>query len=405
MANRKTSEYLKKTIIHLVLFQLFWFVSSCTNKPQSENYALITLDADSLIENTPDSPIKYSEIFSDFHIIPLETKEECLFSEIQEIKIIDSLIFIFDSFQSKSLYIFSIKGNFQSKVSKFGRGPGEYVFPSSFDIDCHNKRVLIYDQANKRINEYDFYGNHQRSVSIDNRFMTFALKNDHIVTYIPFPENPNQNDDDLIKVFDRNGNFIDSHLDYQTLLPGPKQFELRNGGNFFKTNNDIKFFANYLNTVYSLNGEKLISFLSLDSKKYTLTDYDLDNLNVDDPSKKLLNLTNTRKIMGISNYSENDHIAFFKFNLGMLPYSVFYNFKNHSIKCSWMYRDDLTFTNTNLCAIYQEYFIAYIRPTEIAKLKESVLNGKISLAKDEKEKIHDLTENSNPVLVLFNLKY
>ena len=63
-------------------------------------------EAYKLISNE-NKPIYFSELFSDFHIIPLETKEECLINQIDNIKLINDTICILDRYPTKSIFLFS----------------------------------------------------------------------------------------------------------------------------------------------------------------------------------------------------------------------------------------------------------------------------------------------------------
>ncbi|MGB5988864.1 MAG: 6-bladed beta-propeller [Marinifilaceae bacterium] len=86
--------------------------------------------------------LKLSDICDSLIYIPLETKKECLLGEnMHEIDIDGDNIFIHEGLK---LFYFNINGKFQSQIGKTGRGAGEYVCNGY----CLNKRdKKIYAEA------------------------------------------------------------------------------------------------------------------------------------------------------------------------------------------------------------------------------------------------------------------
>ena len=83
-----------------------------------------------------------AEMFEpDFEIIPLETTEESLIGEIEKVKLQDSCFFVEDNTQ-KAILIFDWKGKYLNKISRLGRGPGEYT--NILDFDVYDGFVYIF---------------------------------------------------------------------------------------------------------------------------------------------------------------------------------------------------------------------------------------------------------------------
>ena len=390
--------------IHLnvfLLLSLILFILSCQDKSSNKQEEYITIDIDTIIQ---DNPIYFSDIFSNFHIIPLESKEECQFNDISDIKIIDSIIYVYDRQGTKSVYLFSINGTFLSKVYKIGRGPGEYINPTDFDVNINSGTILIYDWASKKMNEYDNQGNCLKTISLPNRFISFTLDKDRVITYIPYPENPENPDANLLKIFDRKGNLTSSHLNYKSVLKGPKILEFRFSGYFFKAKNDIKFFPNYNYTVYSIKNDSFKPFLVLNSKEYELTQNDLDNLDLMRPSDRINSINKTNKFLRIHQYSENSEIAHFIIDIGMRQYHTFYNFKTKKVRCSIRFNDDLTYIFPNLCRIKENQFISFVHPMRIAKFLELIKSDQIKLSDEQKKRFENVTNFSNPIIIIYDLK-
>lgn len=394
---RRTSFKLSSWILFLIL------LISCKNKPSNEVTDQIILSIDSLINQ---NPIKYSDIFSDFHIIPLETKDDCIFSYISNIKIVDSVIYLLDSYGTKSVYLFSLNGDFLSKICKIGRGPEEYLNPTNFDVNREKGTILILDWDSKKVIEYDKNGEYLSSMSFKNRFISFVLYNDKLITYMPFPENPEIIDENLIKIYDKNGTLTSSYLNYQSILKGPDIIEYGLSDYFFNSIEDIKFIPNYSNTVYSIKEKTFLPFLTLTSNNYNLTQKDLDGTNlIENFHDRFEAIKNTTKMFKAYQYSDNDRIAFFKFNIGMTPYYTFYDFKTHLDRCSRRLIDDLTLIYPTLCSVTGDQFVSYIYSDMIEKFNEVVKDNKIQFSFENNEKVKSLSEFSNPIIILFDLKY
>ncbi len=83
-----------------------------------------------------------AEMFEpDFEIIPLETTEESLIGEIGKVILHDSCFFVEDKTQ-KVILIFDWKGKYINKISRLGRGPGEYV--NILDFDVYDGFVYVF---------------------------------------------------------------------------------------------------------------------------------------------------------------------------------------------------------------------------------------------------------------------
>jgi len=94
----------------------------------------------------------------EYNVTPvfLETKKECLISEIVRIIINDSAIYIKDR-SSNNVFVFNKDGSFRYKINLIGRGPEEISFLSDLDVyeDClyllgsMDKKILCYNSNGK----------------------------------------------------------------------------------------------------------------------------------------------------------------------------------------------------------------------------------------------------------------
>jgi hypothetical protein len=359
---------------------------------------VINLQIDNLIS---DEQILYSELFTDFQVIPLETKDDCIFSHIDNFKFINDTIYIFDRFTTKSIYLFSKEGKFLNKICKIGRGPGEYITPSDFDIDTFDNCVAILDHTSRNLIFYDFQGNHLKSISLNEKFQSFVINKNDIYFFRPYPPHSvNKYNDQLIFRVDRNGDILSKQIKYSEIKKGPRVVQFFNGGNFFIGENDIKFFMPFCDTIFSINGDTLKPFISLNTKKFKVTNEDLVDI------KKKLNpmLLRMDKLSHIREYSENQHIAFFKFFINVREYKTFYYFKSKKAICTCRIVDDLTFVDPWLFRLENNIMLAAINPIQIPKFKDAISSGKVRLPEEMKAELLTISDYNNPIIVLFHVR-
>lgn len=91
-------------------------------------------------------------LFESYSITPLETTDDCLISEISKIKLYNDKYYILDG--KKAILVFDKNGMFLGKVSHVGRGHGEYIEISSFDVNTRNGNVSVYDVSSSKMLVY-----------------------------------------------------------------------------------------------------------------------------------------------------------------------------------------------------------------------------------------------------------
>ena len=99
--------------------------------------------------------LKMSEVFSEIHYIPLETKPECLIGYMN-IPVFGKDILINSNDGSESIFRFSDKGKFLNKIGTKGRGPGEYI--DRKDVVLIGDKVFVVSNFSKSIYSYSLDG-------------------------------------------------------------------------------------------------------------------------------------------------------------------------------------------------------------------------------------------------------
>lgn len=110
-----------------------------------------------------DTFLDLSDILNDsVEIIPLETKDECLISEIDRLEFYKDRIFVADR-KSAKILIFTSAGKYLKSVGKQGVGPGEYSFMGGFTFKGDS--IVVQDRFRGKYIVYDLYSNSYREIS------------------------------------------------------------------------------------------------------------------------------------------------------------------------------------------------------------------------------------------------
>lgn len=122
--------------------------------------------------------INYSTLFDSYNYIPLETTNDCLISEIEDVQFADHLIFIQNAIGDyEEILVFNDNGRFLNKVGKRGNGPNEYLSIASFCVNTYDKTILLLDPLNNRAHTLKYNGEYinSKSVTIDFSF-TYKIR-------------------------------------------------------------------------------------------------------------------------------------------------------------------------------------------------------------------------------------
>lgn len=105
----------------------------------------------------------YSDYLDSVTYFVLETNKESVMGGISGCHLVKDTMYISDY---QSIYIYDIKGNYVRKISKRGRGRGEYLQLSFFDVNKRNGEIYIYDSGKNQIMIYSPKGDFLRSFPV-----------------------------------------------------------------------------------------------------------------------------------------------------------------------------------------------------------------------------------------------
>lgn len=401
---------MKNKLFFYPLFVLLCYtvLMSCDN---SQNYEGTTPNID-LIDVNPDeltveNSIRYSSFFSGINLIPLETKKECLIGRIDELKIVNDTIYVLDSRIAKSLFLFNIDGQFIRKIGNTGKGPGEYVSPMSFTVDMDNRQIQLLDM--KKILFFTLDGEFIREIGLKNKNMALKINYLNDLTYISYNVVQEDESDCMLVAVDKSGKQVKQWIPKHLYSKG---FDLPVGSvnQFVSSDSGLRFMRTLMDTIFTISDDHTVSPYIHISSENMVNKNDIKEFNsyLSSP-EDMAKITESKKFLGAANYAENMNLIMFNFQDNGFTRTVFYTKKDKKI---WFTEkrviDDLTNVPTyrGFYSTYKDYFVYAMDQSfrQLNQLIDNAKNGMTELSEEDQVKIGNLTDNSNPVVVLYKCR-
>ncbi len=209
----------KIILIYLLIMASYPNIIAAQEEEKSDDFVIINNYEEGLWANDESKKLKIEEIFS---IGILEGNDNYIFSSITDVAIYkDSVIFICD-YGDKCIKVYDKTGNFIRRIGRKGRGPGEFLYNLSIEIDQSEKLYVLDTMTNHRISIFDLNGNYIDSFILQTfNARDIKINNDNIITIsvaAPHKENYNY----IIHHYNKNGKLIKS---YGTIV---NQFNIKN---------------------------------------------------------------------------------------------------------------------------------------------------------------------------------
>jgi hypothetical protein len=178
---------MRNHVCHSLLSVLIILSVSCSNKHYEPGANEIYVDFENgspTVINSEDDLFNYSNYLDSVLYIPLETSENCLIGNVNDLHLANDMLFVEADF--KSVFVFDLNGKLLSKVSKIGRGHGEYGKLAWFDVNPTNNEISIYDVTSHRILVYSVDGDFIRQFTLEHIPRDFCvLPNGNYLFYTP----------------------------------------------------------------------------------------------------------------------------------------------------------------------------------------------------------------------------
>lgn len=292
----------KPSIIYALLIVLITSCSS-SNKEESE-YPIINVE-----QALKDFRIKnLSDYASSIRYVLLETTDECLVTNyINNIFLEDNKIFVYDN--EPFLKVFdATTGKYLYNVGKKGLGPGESTGITAVDINIEDKRIIL---SSMPVHEYNFEGKFIGKVELpyigknetSNRPIVSMSKDNYASAVRP---DMFEHQENSIIVFNNRQEVLETLECYdhpiQPDIYGPVWSPEMEGGQFYRSNGNLRYFRGFTDTIYANQRDKNtfspLFIINYGKHKSTL-DY---NRGAENPN-----------IIQIASISENKKLAFLKY--------------------------------------------------------------------------------------------
>ena len=393
----------------LVIPFLIVLISVSCRVTKEKDPGIKKFDIQQLIET--DSQFSFSTIFSEVRFIPLETSEECVLGHIAHMKLFKDNFYILDRSISKGLYRFSMDGKFLNRIGQVGKGPGEYFEPFFFNINKTSGEVYILDITLRKVSTFDENGQFLRDFryekSLSPRTIGFQ-GNDLYATEM------NIHDSDakvLLLQFSKSGSvkksWFKGEVPYTTNLGYP-------AWHFFDFQDRTIFYHESLSKSYIIQDERITPYFEL-----TNGFIDIKLIRERELARQKLpkgerygwdsrGYSNTGKAYALNNLFETNRLLHFKFYYENYSYNVFHLKKQDKTICTKGFVNDLALNGfRDFHDANEEFFISKesLSKRSVTRLKDNIEKGKI-IIEDllEKERLLQIDESDNPVILLYKIK-
>ncbi|WP_291530366.1 6-bladed beta-propeller [Bacteroides sp. UBA939] len=254
----------KYLFICLFTYLVFTIFVQCTSSSGSKDKDLLE-DARAIEFGKLEK--EKTSMLHELTFIKLETNDDCLIKQINQIQVFDNHIYVLDV---RGLYTFDMEGKYVRGLIASGDGPGEFLSPFSFWID-RSGFIFILDRQLNRLLKYDI-SNLIFVESIMMPFMSpisFAKMPDTelFIYYYPIRSIAGSASRQII-IADKQG------VVHTELLEGDASGKILHGGcsNFYTEDSMLRFYPYFSNRIYTISADTLQNTYSLYFKENTFPD-------------------------------------------------------------------------------------------------------------------------------------
>ena len=355
---------------------VFFLLVGCqTNKTEKESGNHIKLN----INPKNKESILLSSFVDSIEFIHLNKAGNEIISNISKVQLFNNNIFILDR-EGNAIFVFKKDGSFVKKIQNTGRGPGEYLQLVDFDISSNGiflldypNNILHYDIDFEYIEKYNLRG-----------LYTFSFKcyKDLFWTY---NEEGSENELFHFSAINREGDTKDRFIKKDFL---GKEYQWHIGSEFNIHDGNLYFSPLFDNRIYKTNGHEVEKAYTIDFGEYSFpNDQNIFKENIFSQSfnyavKQNFWITNKYLILDFLYDSERKFMVLDK--------------KNQSIQYGLV--DNDLFPDYRFLPSWND------RNTLIEVVDAFTINEFFPFLRNEVSCLESLSEDDNPVLILYHVK-
>lgn len=199
-------------------------------------------------------------IIESLTLIPLETNENCLITHVSKIKKYGDKVYVFDG-KIGEILIFNMYGDFLDKVSHKGKGHGEYVMISDFDVHPQSGNIYVRDGMTGKI--LVFHGNKflkDLNPSFGADLYSFCFLDENNIVFDNQLSRPKKGWGYQMIFTDNKFNVIDKKIPYEKFI----SLRMSPISPFSHVGDRVSYQPVYKDTIFHIEGSKLIPRYKLD---------------------------------------------------------------------------------------------------------------------------------------------
>lgn len=201
--------------------------------------------------NRDNSDIVFDSIFTTYRCLEFEKNDKNIIGEIDYFELFNGYLYIVDKKISRSVFIYSDKGQFVNKISNFGRGPGQFVKIECVNFNKKLNRIEVFDSERKVILLYDFMGNFISEIKSPITFEDFVYDDLSDSYYFYCKYFPNKQGNYRVYIADQNFLVTQKRIRFNKSMIGSTMISMSK--NFVKSDSTVYFMESYNNSVYTLD--------------------------------------------------------------------------------------------------------------------------------------------------------
>lgn len=373
-----------KYIYSFLLLLLLVFCSAF----DSPNESIVTIN----VKTRKLSPL--SELIANYNgYIRLESSDDCLIEQIGKTIIVNDTLYIMDK-PRRTVFLFNAdSGKYLNKISKIGRGPGEYTDLSDFDVYASKIYTLSY--ADRKLNVYSSDNKNIARINIPDKYTKLKVVDDDRVWL--YAENSNADLHNFALLNIATGN-IEQRFDRFAEDGG----YVRNATPFCGEYKGRLYTAKYFdNRIYALNDNEYTAVYDLDMHLQNIPQKDIATKTLAELSEQYRNREVLHKISHVFRHENNVIIiarCFFS-DYGFRDCIVKYDHKTQNTS---FYRigDEI---NADFPFFNSSYIVGYSNDTIISAIDAFAVKGVVEAGNISDSNLTTVKEVDNPVIFFHRL--
>jgi len=354
----------------------------------------------------------YSSIYKRVSVIPLETNQFSLIGSISKIRVFDNYIFVLDSYDAKTLFLFDREGNFIRKIGNNGQGPREYIEPSDFTIDIEGKTVYVLDDTKQRILRYDLTtGSFIKAIDLEEEVRNIEYFDGKLYADANFRQNTDNNY--LLRVIDESsGKEQSRYLNVRAFSQGISNTSRVQKNLFhFRENGNPVFVRQFMSHVVGIDRDSIFSLIELKGKDFFLTSDEVDEIK----SASLIRnssevISRINKYHSIGGFIEKGDLILMDFEKGFSLQKLLIHKKKNEMYVLEPFNDDVLFKIDVPYPIptYSCYdkggVYYYVNTHSMSEYQTFAKEGVLSSDLVRLEDLKNLEEDANPFIFYYEFK-